>query len=248
MSTTSVPNGLTDTDADALIKSAATTALTAADSTSAARLDNLNLVQQARISRLSRTVTSLTAQYGAGSTQVAAANAAAAAQQDVVARVQIARQQVAATAPTVTATGWAVWGHVYDATSKPLSSYCVFLVDAEKNYQNAYGFEFTDATGSFALNYAGVTAAAGTTAASQSAAAAAAGGAPAAATQSAAATPTVFLAVTNANAQLVYFGAKALPLTVGAALYVDISLPAGEPVLGDLPAEIRKVALPPSTK
>jgi hypothetical protein len=240
MSTTSVPNGLTDTDADALIKSAATTALTAADSTSAARLDNLNLVQQARISRLSRTVTSLTAQYGAGSTQVAAANAAAAAQQDVVARVQIARQQVAATAPTVTATGWAVWGHVYDATSKALSSYCVFLVDAEKNYQNAYGFEFTDATGSFALNYAGLTGAAGTTAANQSAAAAAAGGAPAA--------PTVFLAVTNANAQLVYLGAKALPLTVGAALYVDISLPAGEPVLGDLPAEIRKVALPPTTK
>jgi hypothetical protein len=240
MSTTSVPNGLTDSDADTLIKSAATTALTAADSTSADRLDNLSLVQQARVSRLSRTVMSLTAQYGAGSTQVAAANAAVAAQQDVVARVQIARQQVAATAPTVTATGWAVWGHVYDATSKALSSYCVFLVDAEKNYQNAYGFEFTDATGSFALNYAGLTGAAGTTAANQSAAAAAAGGAPAA--------PTVFLAVTNANAQLVYLGAKALPLTVGAALYVDISLPAGEPVLGDLPAEIRKVALPPTTK
>jgi len=140
--------------------------------------------------------------------------------------------------------------HVYDATSKPLSSYCVFLVDAEKNYQNAYGFEFTDATGSFTLNYAGVTAAAGRAGAKKSAAAAAAAaaGAPAAPTQPATATPTVFLAVTNAKAQLVYFGAKALPLTVGSALYVDVSLPAGEPVLGDLPAEIRKVALPPTTK
>jgi hypothetical protein len=243
MSTTSVPNGLADVDPDTVIKSAATTALTAADSASADRLDNLSLVQQARVSRLSRTVTSLTAQYGAGSTQVASANAAVTAQQDAVARVQIVRQQAAATAPTVTAAGWAVWGHVYDATSKPLSSYCVFLVDAEKNYQNAFGFEFTDASGSFTLNYPGVTAAGGTATTKRSAAAAAA-----AAAQSATATPTVFLAVTNAKAQLVYFGAKALPLTVGAALYVDISLPAGEPVLGDLPAEIRKVALPPTTQ
>jgi hypothetical protein len=224
MNSTTVPTGLTQAVAENEIASVSTSALTAADATSADRLDNLSLVQQARISQLSRTVSSLTAQYGAGSAQVATAQAALTAVQGIAARVQMLRQQTAASAPTVTASGWAVWGHVYDSNSNPLNGYCVFLVDSQKNYQNAYGFEFTDSTGSFAI-----TAAAG-------------------ASSAAATIPTVFLAITNANAQLVYVGSQALALAVGSALYVDTSLAAGAPVLGDLPAEIRKVAVPRTKK
>jgi hypothetical protein len=97
-------------------------------------------------------------------------------------------------------------------------------VDRQKNYQNAYGFAFTDSTGSFVINYDGTTAAG----------------------KAAASTPTVYLAITNAKAQLVFEGSAPLSLTVGSALYVDTTLPAGEPVLGDLPQEIRKVAVPPT--
>jgi hypothetical protein len=224
MNSTTVPTGLTQAVAENEIASVSTSALTAADTTSADRLDNLSLVQQARISQLSRTVSSLTAKYGAGSAQVAAAQATLGAAQGTVARVQMLRQQTAESAPIVPETGWAVWGHVYDSNSNPLGGYCVFLVDSQKNYQNAYGFQFTDSTGSFAI-----TAAAG-------------------ASSAAATIPTVFLAITNANAQLVYVGSQALALAVGSALYVDTSLAAGAPVLGDLPAEIRKVAVPRTKK
>ncbi len=224
MNQTNVPAGLTQSAAESELDSGTSTTLTAADSTSTDRLATLGLVQQARISQLSRTVTNLSAQYGSGSMQVAAAQAAATTAQGIVDRLQIVRQQAAATPPTVTATGWAVWGHVYDSSSKPLSGYCVFLVDRQKNYQSAYGFAFTDKDGSFTINYAGGPAG----------------------TKTAATVPTVFLAVTNDKAQPVYVGSNPLPLVVGTALYVDTTLAAGEPVLGDLPEEIRKVALPPS--
>jgi hypothetical protein len=197
--------------------------LTAADTVSAGRLDNLGLVHQARITALTRTVNSLTAQYGAGSAQVVAAQANVTATKAVAARLLVVKQQTAATAPAVTSTGWAVWGHVYDSASAPLSGYCVFLVDAQKNYQDAYGFQFTGSNGSFVLNWPGKD--------EQGA-------------QATATPPTAYLAITNARAQLVYEGSQALALVTGSALYVDTTLAAGEPVLGELPAEIKRVAQP----
>jgi hypothetical protein len=226
MNTTTVPPGLNQAEADRELDSGTMAGLTTADGIAADRLEHLSLVHQARISQLSRTVMSLTAEYGEGSTQVVAAQAAVTAAAGIVTRVEIVRQQTAAAAPKVTSTGWAVWGHVYDSNSKPLSGYCVFLVDRQKNYQNAYGFVFTDGTGSFAINYEGGSATG----------------------KSSASTPTVYLAITNAKAQLVFEGSEPLSLTVGSALYVDTTLPPGEPVLGDLPQEIQKVAVPPTSK
>ena len=220
---TNVLTGLTADVANSELDSGITTGLTAADSLSTSRLENLGLVHQARLTQLTRTVNSLTAQYGADAKQVVAAKAAVAATQAVVARVLLVQQQTAETAPSVTSAGWAVWGHVYDSASKPLNGYCVFLIDEQKNYQNSYGFQFTGSDGAFAINYAGTTQP----------------GAEAAATP-----PVVYLAITNAKAQLVSEGAKPLALIIGSALYVDTTLAAGEPVLGDLPAEIKRVAQP----
>lgn len=224
MSITTTSTELTPAEAEKEFESGATTTLTAADSMSADRLEQLSLVHQARISQLNRTVVSLTAQYGAGSSQVIAAKAAVTGAKSIVTRLGLVTQQAAATAPTVTTTGWAVYGHVYSAVSKPLSGFCVFLVDDEKNYQSAYGFAFTDSTGSYTINYQGT------------------------ASGKAAAIPQVFLAVTNAKAQLVNLGTSALALTTGAALYADIQLLTGEPVLGILPTEIQNVAVPPANQ
>jgi len=167
---------------------------------------------------------SLKAEYGEGSSQVVAAQAAVTAAKGVVARLQVVRQQTAAEAPKVSATGWAVWGHVYDSNTEPLNGYCVFLVDAQRIFQRAYGFSYTDSTGLFAINFDGGSAATGKGASS----------------------PTVFLAITNAKAQPVFVGTTPLSLVIGSATYVDTTLPEGEPALGDLPDEIRKVAVPPS--
>jgi len=228
MSTTSnVLTGLTPDAANTELDAGLTAGLAAADTLSQSRLDNLSLVHQARIAQQTRTVNVLTAQYGADSKQAVAAKAAVTASRAVVTRVQMVKQQTAETAPVVTATGWAVWGHVYSSASKPLAGYCVFLVDAQKNYQSDYGFQFTDSTGSFTISYAG---------------AAPAGD------QNAPTPPTVYLAITNAKAQLVSEGAKALALTIGSALYLDTKLAAGEPVIGVLPAEIKNVAQPGQNK
>lgn len=226
MNTTTVPTGLNQAEADRELDSGTTAALMTADGKATDRLENLSLVHQARMTQLSRTVMGLTDEYGEGSSQVIAAKAAVTEAAGIVARLQVVRQQTAAEAPAVTATGWAVWGHVYDSNTKPLSGYCVFLVDGQKIFQRAYGFSYTDSTGSFVINFDGGSAASG----------------------KAGSTPTVFLAITNAKAQPVFVGTAPLSLTIGSATYVDTTLPEGEPVLGDLPEEIRKVAVPPSNK
>jgi hypothetical protein len=221
--TTNALVGLTPDVANSELDTGLTTGLAAVDSLTASRLDNLGLVYQARITQLTRAVNSLTAQAGADAKQVVKAKAAVAATQSTVARVQMVKQRTVATAPVVTSGGWAVWGYVYDSKANPLSGYCVFLTDAQGNYQNAYGFQFTDSNGGFTINYAGTNAE----------------GAQAAATP-----PTVYLAITNAKAQLVSESAKALALTIGSALYIEITLAAGEPSLGELPGEIKRLAQP----
>jgi hypothetical protein len=191
-----------------------TSALTAADTVVASQLTMLASVHEA--------------QDTPDATAVAAAKATIAAQQTTVARIKLVATQGATAAPTVPAAGWAVWGHVYDPASAPLANYTVFLVDANKAYQSAYGFSYTDANGAFSIVY--------TEPAAQKDAA-----------NTTPSLPTVFLAIANAKAEQVYLGSTALALTLSQALYVDTTLPAGEPALGDLPAEVRKTALPPGT-
>jgi len=102
-------------------------------------------------------------------------------------------------------------------------------VDSQKAYQGDYGFAYTDSTGYFLLSYSG--------------------SAPApVATANADATSGLYLQIVNTKAKPVYLNATAFQPVLGSAAYQTITLPAGEPVLGDLPAEVRAVAFPPVDK
>jgi hypothetical protein len=227
---------------DAQFDTLASAAIASADTTSASNIQTLGLVHQARTARLARNVINLTALHGAKSAVVVAAQAAQANAQTIATRVELVRRQAVAVAPTVTATGWAVWGHVYQSPATPLSGYTVFLVDSQKTYQSQYGFATTAADGSFAIVYPGEPA----NSAPESNTAA---GTPApAAEQTAQPTiPTLFLSITNTDAQLVPTATTPLALATGQALYIDTTLAAGES-LADLPAEVRKTAQPPTQK
>ncbi len=203
--------------------------LATADSTTTQRVQNLQLVHQARVSHLSRTAASLKAQYGAENDEVKATEAAVAATKFTAARVAVVHQQLSTPQPQVATNGWAVHGRVFDAQLQPLSGFTVFLVDATKTYQQAYGFAYTDDTGYFLLNYAG------TDTASQKKSTAQA---------STATVPELFLEVADTKSQPVYLGTTAVPLTVGQATYQNIILPAGNASLGDPPAPLRSIALP----
>ncbi|MFZ0746881.1 MAG: hypothetical protein WAM85_20930 [Terracidiphilus sp.] len=231
MTATSLPSGVTASSAADQIDSGVGTALTAADGTAADRIQSMSLVHQARASRLTRTATALTAQYGASSPQATAAQAAVTATQATVARVQLVQQQASTTEPVVASDGWVLHGRVYDAQLNPAIRHTVFLVDAQKNYLNAYGFAYTDSTGYFLISYGG-----------SNAGNAASNPAPAqGATE-------LFVEIANPKAQPVYLSTVAFQPTLGNATYQNITLPAGEPALGDPPPEIRRVALPPNKR
>lgn len=233
------------TASDAQFDSIAAAAVASADATSASNIESLGLIHQARTARLARDVTNLTALHGGTSAIVVAAQAAQANAQAIATRVELVRRQAVASAPTVTSTGWAVWGHVYEAPATPLSGYTIFLVDSQKTYQSQYGFATTAADGSFAIVYDGEAAAsAGESGAAPAPPAPAAGRT---AEPSAPSIPTLFLSITNAGAQLVPTATVSLALAAGKALYIDTILPVGAPV-ADLPAEVRKIAQPPTRK
>jgi hypothetical protein len=203
-------------------------ALGSADSDSADAVGSLVLVLQARLSSRTRAATLAAAQYGSDSTQAKAAQSAIDAGNTAVARTQLASRQINAPKPAVGATGWALQGYVLDSSGTGLNQYTVFLVDEQKAYLREYSFAYTDSTGYFLINYA----------------ASAQGGA----TQNASATPNIYLAVANNKAEHVYLGATAFSPVLGHATYQTITLAAGEPILGDLPAEIKRVAMPPDAK
>jgi hypothetical protein len=220
----------------------------AADTQAADAVSTLGLIQQARLANQRRTATLAIATYGKESTQAAAAAQAVTATTAASARLAILNQQVATPAPTVAATGWALHGRIYSSDLAPQASYAVFLVDAQKNYLSDYGFAYTDATGYFLLSYDG-----GSTTGQKSAAGAAAdapAGQPASA-QPAAGTPAasspvqLFLQVADANANPVLLSETAFAPVVGKATYQAVTLPAGAAKLGNPPAELRSVALPP---
>jgi hypothetical protein len=227
MSTSTVPTGISVESAASLIESGIGDALTSADSTAADNVQNLGLLQRAKLARLTRSATEATAQYGAKSAQATAAQAAVSASQTTIARVAVVQQKVTTPAPTVASIGWALHGRVYDAALNPLAGHTVFLVDSQKAYQSDYGFAYTDSSGYFLLNYAG----------------------PAAATQpNASATgvsPGLYVQIANTKAKPVYLSTTAFQPVAGSAAYQTVTLPAGEPALGDLPKEVRAVALPP---
>ncbi|HEY7336034.1 MAG TPA: hypothetical protein VH639_14190 [Bryobacteraceae bacterium] len=210
--------------------------LSSADASTAQSIQNLQLVHQARLSRLSREAATAKAQYGAKSPEAQQAEAAVVATTATVARVSMLNLQMTTPAPQVSQTGWALHGRVFNAQLQPVSGYTVFLVDAEKNYQQAYGFAYTDATGYFLLNYAGSTGAKTRTQSRSRLA------------PSQAATPAqLFIEVANAKAQPVYLSTSAFQPAAGSATYQNVVLPSGEQPIGDPPDFIRKVAMPSET-
>lgn len=210
-----------------------TTALATADATAAQRIQQLQQVHQARVSLLTRTTAALKAQYGANDPGVKAAEANVEVASLTAARIGMAQQQTVTPDPQVSATGWALHGRVFDAQLKPVSGFTVFLVDAAKTYQQAYGFAYTDDAGYFLLNYAGPDAAAQdkSTIAGKTASA-----------------PDLFVEIADTKAQPVYLSATPFQPAPGAATYQNISLPPGNASIGDPPAQIRNVGMPKSDK
>jgi hypothetical protein len=214
--------------------------LTTADNTAAQGIGTLKLVHQARVVHLTRTAAFLSKKYGAGDPRTKDAQDAVAAEQVTVARVSMVHQQVSTPAPQVPTTGWTLYGRVFNAQMQPVTGYTVFLVDAQKAYQQAYGFSYTDNTGYFQIDYAGPKATnptAGTPAAD----------APTA-TAAASATPQLFVEVVNTKAQPVHLRTTAFQPVIGNATYQNIVLPAGEKPIGVPSPEIRAVALPKRKK
>jgi hypothetical protein len=194
--------------------------ITFADTTAAQRIQNVGLVRQARVSQLTRAAANIATTYGATSTQAAAAQAAITISKATIARIAIVKDQVTTAAPAVTATGWAHYGHVYNAQLQPVSAYTVFLVNAQKTYQQNYGFAYTDATGYFSLSYAGAEG------------------------ESKEAAPQLFLEIANAKGQPIYLSSTPFQPALGSATYRSVTLPSGEPPIGDPPPSIRNTALP----
>jgi len=230
-------------------------------------------VQTARVAALKRAATAAVATYGADSTQATAANQAVTTAQAKTGQLQIVSQKAATTPPTVAADGWALHGRVYDASLNPQERYTVFMVDAQNNYISDYGFSYTDSTGYFLLKYPGTSASGSSSGADQPGAAASGSSAapaqdeglidlnlitePADTSQSSAASgsssaasavPQGFVQVCDANANPVLSSSTAFTPVTGQATYQVLTLSASGQSLGDPPAEIRAVALPPQKK
>jgi hypothetical protein len=194
------------------------TTLAAADSNANQAVQTVALVHQARLSRASRTVASLTAQYGASDSRVTAAAASVTALKSTIARVSAAGQQLAAPVVQVAAKGWALQGYVYDSNYQPLAKYTVFLVDSSNIFLKQYGFSYTSDTGYFLINYSG-------------------GGDQPAAAQ-------LFIAIVDTKANPVYLASTAFQSVAGTATFQTIVIPAGGETLGDPSQAIRNVAFP----
>ena len=220
----------TDTPDASQLGAEISSALTTADTTAAQRILELQNVRQARVSQLTRTAAALKAQYGANDPGVKAAEANVAAATLTAARISMAQRQAATPDPQVSANGWTLHGQVCDAQLQTMSGFTVFLVDASKTYQQAYGFAYTDADGYFLLNYAGPDAAAQDKPANT------------------ASSLELFVEIANATSQLVYLSQEIFQPVVGGASYLNIELPVGNQPIGDPPAQIRDVAVPPKEK
>jgi len=220
----------TDTPDASQLGAEISTALTTADTTAVQRVLELQRVRRARVAQLTRTAAALKAQYGASDAGVKAADANVAAATLTAARIGLAQRQAATPDPQVSANGWTLHGQVCDAQLQPVSGFTVFLGDASKTYQQAYGFAYTDAVGNFQLNYAGLD--------------------PVEQDKSAkaASTPDLFVEVANAKGELVPLSPTPFQPTARSATYMNIMLLAGTTSSIDPPAQIRDVAIPPKEK
>ena len=191
--------------------------LSMADAASVLSTGHLQLVHQARVSRLTRTAASLQAQYGPNDPRVVKAKSDVTAGMASSAQISAANQQIATPAPTVPSGGWVLHGRVFDSQLQPAAKQTVFLVDQTSTYQQQIGFAYTDDTGYFLISFAGATA--GQT------------------------QPALFVQVADANAQPVFLSTTAFQPAVNSVSYQNITLPAGGPI-GDPPANIRVDAFP----
>jgi hypothetical protein len=196
--------------------------LTAADSSAAQGIQALRQVHQARLSLLTRTAATLKSQYGAEDPRVKAAQTAVTATTETVGRIALVSQQLSTPVPQVSANGWVLHGHVFDAeqaSPKPLARYTVFLVDSQNTYQEAYGFTYTDELGYFQLSYDGTESKIPSHAA-----------------------PELFIEVANTKGQPVYLDDNAFQPMPGSATYREVV--SGTQPIGDPPDAIRNIAMP----
>jgi len=231
----STQQGSTIPTAPADLQSFGSTLVTSANQLSAAGTAMSGLVQTARLSGLKRAAAAAVATYGAASTEAAAANQAVTTAQARTGQLQVVSQKAATAPPAVASTDWALHGRVYDANLNPQERYTVFMVDAQNNYISDYGYSYTDATGYFLLRHQGASAASSSGAKETGAA------------SKTAAAPQGFVQVCDANANPVFSSTTPFAPVKGKATYQVLTLPASGQSLGDPPAEIRAVAMPPAT-
>lgn len=194
------------------------------DSTAADRVQQLSLNRQARLSQVSRIAATISTQSGATSKQATAATAEVTATKATIARFEMLKQQVTVQPPAVTATGWALYGVLYNSSNAPVSAYSLYFVDAGNTYQNAFGIAYSGADGSFQMVYAGPSAG------------------------HAAPTAQLFVQVCNASGDPIYTSPTAFTPANGVATYQAITLPAGEKPIGKLPTVFRGITLPKLNK
>jgi hypothetical protein len=248
-------NASQPTSAD--IKNTLSSAFDTVDASSTDVIHNLNLVQKAHLSRLQRNVTAL---KQAGVTGAAIQNAQGAVQAGTqrVAQLSALHQQAATPVQAVTDNGWVLQGRVFNSTLSPVEHLTVFLVDANKNWQSAYGFAYTDSTGYFVINYpadsesdSNVQPVSATKSKSNLKSA------DASESQRATATPAdsqsqtrtdLFIEIANANGKPIYLSTDAFSPAPGSTTYLNITLPVGEKPIGDPPPFIREAALPKRKK
>ncbi len=256
--------------APADLQSLGSTLVTSASQLSTAGTSMSALVQTARLSGLKRAASAAVATYGADSTEAASANQAVTTAQARTAQLQVVSQKASTAPPVVASAGWVLHGRVYDANLNPQEQCTVFMVDAQNNYIGDYGFSYTDATGYFILRYPGADAASGASkagAASSDTSGAASKrreefidlsaitgseasesfGYTTSKGASKSSTPQGFVQVCDANANPVLSSPTPFAPVTGKATYQVITLPASGQSLGDPPAEIRAVAMPPTT-
>lgn len=241
-----------------------TTVVSSANQLSTSGSSMTALVQTARVNSLKRAAAVAVATYGATSKEATAANQAVTTAQAKSGQLQVVSQKASTTQPAVASTGWALHGRVYDANLNPQESYTVFLVDSQKNYLSDYGFAYTDPSGYFLIQYAGASASgpSGTPGAAPSSndeelidlnlsAATENPSQPSqpssSSTSGTASPPQAFIEVCDANANPVLQSSTAFAPVTGQATYQVLTLAPSQKPLGDPPAEIRAVAMPPAT-
>jgi hypothetical protein len=194
------------------------------DANAASRVQQLSITKQARLNQVTRIATTISAQSGATSTQATAAAADVNASKAAIARIDMLKQQMTVPPPAVTATGWAIYGVVYNSSKAPVSGYSLYFVDSTNTYQNTFGVAYTGSDGSFQIVYAGPS------------------------DGQKAPTTALYLQIANPAGDPIYSSPSAFTPTTGAPSYEVITLPAGEKPIGVLPVVFRGITTPDLNK